>query len=143
MTYLTQLRTLLTSARTAEALEQLAAWSQTQSPVWRQAAHILQASWANNEQQANRGLIAYDEAERTRNRIAAGALGLIDEIESGAPLNGNRISNVEKAPENQEQDKKINPLPQTEKTAAPLKGKRINLLATENGRTLKTADEAS
>jgi tetratricopeptide (TPR) repeat protein len=80
----TQLRHLLASARTAEALEQLTAWAQTQSPVWRQAALLLQASWANNEQQANRGLIAGEAAERVRNRITAGALGLIDEIESGA-----------------------------------------------------------
>ncbi len=79
----TQLRTLLSSARTEEALEQLATWSQTQSPVWRQAALLLQASWANNEQQANSGLIVSEEADRTRNRITAGALDLIDEIESG------------------------------------------------------------
>ncbi len=84
MTNLSTLRTLLTSAHTAEALTQLAAWAQTQSPVWRQAAQLLQASWANNEQQANRGLIAYDEAERVRNRITHGALSLLDEIESGA-----------------------------------------------------------
>jgi hypothetical protein len=84
MTNLSTLRTLLTSAHTAEALTQLAAWAQTQSPVWRQAAQLLQASWANNEQQANRGLIAYGEAERVRNRITHGALSLLDEIESGA-----------------------------------------------------------
>ncbi|MFM9951085.1 MAG: tetratricopeptide repeat protein [Saprospiraceae bacterium] len=80
----TNLRTLLASARTAEALEQLTTWAQTQSPVWRQAALLLQASWFSDEQQATRGLIASEEAERTRNRITAGALGLIDEIESGA-----------------------------------------------------------
>jgi tetratricopeptide (TPR) repeat protein len=45
---------------------------------------LLQASWASNEQQARQGLIASEEAERVRNRITAGALGLIDEIESGA-----------------------------------------------------------
>lgn len=84
MTDLRTLRPLLASARTPEALAQLAAWAETQSPVWRQAASLLQASWANNEQQAQRGLIAYDEAERTRNRITAGALGLLDDIESGA-----------------------------------------------------------
>jgi len=83
MTNLTSIQSLLTSARTAEALKQLAAWAQTQSSVWRQAALLLQASWASNEQQANRGLIANDEAERIRNRITAGALGLIDEVESG------------------------------------------------------------
>ncbi|MFZ4635282.1 MAG: tetratricopeptide repeat protein [Saprospiraceae bacterium] len=84
MTNPTLLRSLLASARTAEALEQLSTWAQTQSPVWRQASLLLQASWASNEQQANRGLIANEEADRTRNRITAGALGLIDEIESGA-----------------------------------------------------------
>ena len=84
MLTLSALRPLLASARTPEALAQLATWAETQSPVWRQAALLLQASWANNEQQAQRGLIAYDEAERTRNRITAGALGLLDEIESGA-----------------------------------------------------------
>lgn len=47
MTNLSTLRALLTSAHTAEALTQLAAWAQTQSPVWRQAAQLLQASWAN------------------------------------------------------------------------------------------------
>jgi len=84
MTNLSTLRSLLATAQTAEALEQLSAWAQHQSPVWRQAALLLQASWANNEQEANRGLIAYGEAERVRNRVTAGALGLIDEIESGA-----------------------------------------------------------
>ncbi len=79
-----QLRSLLASAHTAEALQQLTTWAQQQSPVWQQAALLLQASWANNEQQANRGLLAYQEAERVRNRIAAGALELIAEIESGA-----------------------------------------------------------
>ena len=307
MTEFHTLRQLLSSARTAEALAQLAAWSQTQNPIWRQAALLLQASWANNEQQAQRGLLAYDEAERVRNRITAGALGLIDEIESGATapkavleglqreflsepvaavlqgghttqlsgsqvhvqgsrevvigsgntitkktiaglgraqfagivvgllvlfgggywafglltnsqaaayvslreiqkeltLRGNldkdvrqrveknrteidawlaegmsalkrkdyaeavpylekvaaeaplatvrqnlafayeQLGNAEKARENLEQAKKINPFLVTQKTAAALKGKRINLLAPENGRTLKTADEAS
>lgn len=84
MINLTQIRSLLASAQTAEALEQLSTWSQTQSPVWQQAALLLQASWANNEQQANRGLIAYEEAERVRNRVTAGALGLLDDIENGA-----------------------------------------------------------
>ncbi|MFM9951084.1 MAG: hypothetical protein ACKV1O_24325 [Saprospiraceae bacterium] len=84
MTNPTHLRSLLASARTAEALEHLTTWAQTQPPAYRQAALLLQASWASNEQQATRGLIASEEAERTRNRITAGALGLIDEIESGA-----------------------------------------------------------
>ncbi len=84
MTNLTHLRNFLASARTVEALEQLSAWAQTQSPVWRQAALLLQASWANNEQQVRQGLLSNEEAERTRNRITAGALSLIDEIESGA-----------------------------------------------------------
>ncbi len=83
MTNSTHLRSLLASARTAEALEQLTAWAQTQSPVWQQAALLLQASWAGNEQQANRGLIAHEEAERVRNRVTAGALGLLDEIDNG------------------------------------------------------------
>ena len=84
MTNPTHLRTLLASARTAEALKQLTAWAESQGAAYRQAALLLQASWASNEQQANRGLLANEEAERTRNRISAGALGLIDEIESGA-----------------------------------------------------------
>jgi tetratricopeptide (TPR) repeat protein len=78
------LRPLLASARTAEALEQLSAWAESQAVAYRQAALLLQASWASNEQQANRGLIASAEAERVRNRITAGALELLDEIESGA-----------------------------------------------------------
>ncbi|HMN91399.1 MAG TPA: tetratricopeptide repeat protein [Saprospiraceae bacterium] len=79
----THFRQLLASARTADALEQLSIWAQTQLPAYRQAALLLQASWASNEQQANQGLIASEEAERVRNRITAGALSLIDEIESG------------------------------------------------------------
>lgn len=84
MNTLTHLRTLLSSARAAEALGQLSAWAESQGAAYRQAALLLQASWASNEQQANRGLIAQEEAERVRNRITSGALGLIDEIESGA-----------------------------------------------------------
>lgn len=78
------LRHLLSSARTAEALKQLTAWAESQGAAYRQAALLLQAAWANNEQQASRGLLANEEVDRTRNRITAGALGLIDEMESGA-----------------------------------------------------------
>lgn len=84
MTTPSHLRHLLASAHTPEALEQLSAWAENQGAAYRQAALLLQAAWASNEQQASRGLIANEEAERTRNRITAGALGLIDEIESGA-----------------------------------------------------------
>lgn len=84
MTIPARLRQLLTSANNDEALRQLSAWTESQGTAYRQAALLLQASWTSNEQQANRGLIANEEAERTRNRITAGALGLIDEIESGA-----------------------------------------------------------
>ncbi|NUO02281.1 MAG: tetratricopeptide repeat protein [Saprospiraceae bacterium] len=84
MQHPTHLRHLLSSARTAEALEQLTAWAESQGAAYRQAALLLQASWASNEQQTNSGLIANEEAELIRNRISAGALGLIDEIESGA-----------------------------------------------------------
>jgi hypothetical protein len=54
--------------------------------VWRQAALLLQASWASNEQQASRGLTANEEAERTRNR------------KSYAQLKGKQINLI--APEN-------------------------------------------
>jgi len=78
------IRQLLTSARTAEALKQLTSWTENQHPTWQQGAQLLQAAWANNEQHATRGLIGYEEAERVRNRITAGTLGLLAEIESGA-----------------------------------------------------------
>lgn len=84
MTIPSRLRQLLASADNDEALRQLAAWTESQGAAYRQAALLLQASWASNEQQAVRGLIAGEEAERVRNRITSGALGLIDEIESGA-----------------------------------------------------------
>ncbi|MFZ4634260.1 MAG: hypothetical protein ACOYNO_08660 [Saprospiraceae bacterium] len=83
MNIFTDIRNLLTSARTPEALQQLSEWSKTQSPVWQQAVALLHATWANNEQQVLRGLIAYDEAERVRNRVHAGLLGLIHEMETG------------------------------------------------------------
>lgn len=77
------IRSLLAAADTDEALRQLAAWSERQGAAYRQAAILLQASWAANEQQFRQGLIAGEEAERVRNRIVAGALGLIAEVESG------------------------------------------------------------
>lgn len=52
MTISSSLRYLLASAHTAEALEQLTAWAQSQSPVWRQAALLLQASCTGNERVA-------------------------------------------------------------------------------------------
>lgn len=84
MTKLPALRSLLSSGQTAEALKQLLAWAEGQSPAWRQAALLLQAGWVQNEREFNAGTISYDEASRMRNRINQGALGLLDRIESGA-----------------------------------------------------------
>ncbi|MBK6904167.1 MAG: tetratricopeptide repeat protein [Saprospirales bacterium] len=84
MTKLPALRPLLASGQTAEALKQLLAWAEGQSPAWRQAALLLQAGWVQNEREFNAGTISYDEAARMRNRITQGAVGLLDRIESGS-----------------------------------------------------------
>lgn len=127
MTDLRTLRSLLASARTAGALAQLAAWAETQNPAWRQAAQLLQASWANNEQQAQRGLIAYDEAERVRNRITAGTLSLLDEIESGASAPKAVLEGLQKQFLN-------------EQVAAVLKGGNVTDLAGSNIRVQGSRD---
>lgn len=84
MPNLPTLRSLFVSGQTAEALKQLSSWAETQSPAWRQAALLLQAGWSQNEQEAAAGTISYDEATRVRNRITQGAIGMLDQIESGA-----------------------------------------------------------
>ncbi len=92
----THLRPLLAAARTGEALQQLAAWAETQSPIWRKSALLLQASWAHNERQAKTGLINNEEANRIRTRVTQAALGLIDEIETGASAPKTVLKGLEK-----------------------------------------------
>ena len=77
------IRALLTSGQTAEALNQLSAWAENQPAPWRQALLLLQASWAQNEQEAASGAVSYEDAARMRTRITKGVIAMLDQFESG------------------------------------------------------------
>lgn len=83
MEALSSVQRLLAAGRTAEALAQLQDHILKKAPKWRQSALLLRAGWSQLEKEVMGGLISGEEAERRRNRVNAGALQLLENLESG------------------------------------------------------------
>jgi tetratricopeptide (TPR) repeat protein len=74
-------KALIASGQTESALKQLMELAGKANPETQQTAILLSASWENQQREASRGALSYEEANIQRNRIAKGALDLITDLE--------------------------------------------------------------
>ena len=87
---------LIQSGRTEEALDQLEEHRSQYPANTQKAMVVLKAAWINVKSQQQMGLISYEEAERTHNRINLGILNVGQDIDlngGGHNINLNGINN--------------------------------------------------